>query len=225
MSLEIIGAGFLRTGTTSLHSALESLGFEKCYHMIELFAHPEHITHWENARKGQEVDWDRLFDGYKASVDFPGSMHFAKLLEKYPDARVILTIRDPEEWYQSVYSTAFSFDPGVALKFRLLTSMPFSKKSRDLFRVTKLINSIWSWFFEGRFGDKVFAIEKYKAHIDMVKKITPPEKLLIFDVRSGWGPLCEFLEVAQPEIPFPHANKRENFMQFVRDKFWTTLRS
>jgi len=225
MALEIVGAGFLRTGTASLHTALEMLGYAKCYHMIELFAHPEHIRHWENARLDKDVDWGALFEGYKSSVDFPGSMHFDKLLKQYPDAKVILTVRDPEEWYQSVSSTAYSFDPGPALKFRLLATLPFSQKSRNLFRVTKLIKSFWTWFFEGQFEDKQYAIKKFNEHIEHVKKITTSDNLMIFDVRSGWEPLCQFLGVEEPKTPFPHANKRENFMSFVRGKFWATLKA
>ena len=96
MPLEVIGAGLGRTGTLSLKVALEELGFGPCYHMIELFGHPEHVELWEAASEGKPVDWEGLFGGYRATTDWPACSFYRELMQRYPDARVILTVRDPD---------------------------------------------------------------------------------------------------------------------------------
>jgi hypothetical protein len=101
MALAVIGAGFGRTGTLSLREALDRLGFGPCYHMIELIEHPEHVDFWERAAAGGEVDWDEVLRGYRAAVDWPACNFYAPLAARYADAKVILTVRDPERWHES----------------------------------------------------------------------------------------------------------------------------
>ena len=108
MTLDVIGAGFGRTGTMSLKVALEELGFGPCYHMSEVFAHPEHVELWRAAAQGKEVDWEQIFGGYRATVDWPACSFYGELMEKYPDAKVILTVRDPQRWYESAYNTIYT---------------------------------------------------------------------------------------------------------------------
>lgn len=226
MSVKIIGAGYGRTGTKSLQVALEQLGFDKCYHMEELILHPEDVRHWENADRGIAVDWDELFKGYQSIVDFPGTMHYQKLADYYPDAKVILTVRDPEKWYASALSTIYAFDPGLRLKLRLLFSLPFSPRARHLLRVIKLIRrSLWGCFFEGRFADKDHTIRRFNRHLDEVKSTIAAERLLVFEVRNGWEPLCAFLGKEVPTTPFPATNKQEDFRQMARDRVRTSLGS
>jgi hypothetical protein len=107
MPLEVIGAGFGRTGTLSLKFALERLGFVKCYHMMEVFQHPEHLPWWADAHRGKRVDWERLYQGYRASVDWPSCNLWEEHAALYPNAKVILSTRDPESWYQSVMATIY----------------------------------------------------------------------------------------------------------------------
>src|SRR4051794_10397381 len=106
--MKVIGAGFGRTGTLSLKVALEVLGYGPCYHMIELLEHPEHVERWEAAVRGEPVDWEELFHGYQATVDWPGAAFYKELSERYPETRVILTVRDPEGWYESARNTIFA---------------------------------------------------------------------------------------------------------------------
>ena len=103
--LQVIGAGHGRTGTLSLNAALEQLGFGSCYHMVELLACPEQVTYWEAAALGEAVDWDTLFKGCEAGVDFPVFRHYRALAEHYLDAKVVLSVRDPERWYESALNT------------------------------------------------------------------------------------------------------------------------
>ena len=105
MGLEVIGAGFGRTGTLSLKLALEQLGFAQCYHMFEVMNHPEHVPLWRAAHRGEPTDWEALFAGYRAAVDWPSCNFWREQLDTWPDAKVILTQRDPERWYTSVMNT------------------------------------------------------------------------------------------------------------------------
>lgn len=218
MSLQIIGAGFGRTGTKSLQLALEALGYGKCYHMEELFRNPEGVKHWTNAYNETKVDWDDLFKNYNSIVDFPGSIYYKELFKHYPDAKVILSIRDPEKWYQSALTTIFAFDPGPAVKIKLLLKMPFSTTARNFFKVIKLNDkSIWNKFFEGKFKDKDYAINKFNSHIEEVKAIVPENQLLIFEAKNGWEPLCDFLGKPIPDGDYPRTNKGADFKTFVSD--------
>jgi hypothetical protein len=95
MTLKVIGAGFGRTGTSSLKQALEDLGFGPCHHMTEVIAHPQQVPVWEAAMNGEPVEWEDVFHAYQSAVDWPSAAFYEPLMERYPDARVILTVRDP----------------------------------------------------------------------------------------------------------------------------------
>jgi hypothetical protein len=109
MALDIIGPGFGRTGTNSLKVALEHLGFGPCHHMFEVRDNPEQLPGWEAAARGEQVDWDQLFAGYRAQVDWPGARYWRELARHYPNAKVILTVRDPDDWFDSVQATIAPF--------------------------------------------------------------------------------------------------------------------
>jgi hypothetical protein len=217
MKLKIIGAGYGRTGTKSLQLALERLGYNQCYHMESLLRNPAGVKYWKAAHERKAVDWDALFEGYQAIVDFPGSMYYKELAAYYPDAKIILTVRDPESWHKSAMSTIYSVEPSFFFKLRLAFSALFSSKVRNFLRVA-LHNkkSLWNGYFEGRFADKAYAIQRFKNHIEAVKRAIPAERLLIFDVREGWEPLCQFLGKEVPAGPFPRSNKKENFRDWAQ---------
>jgi len=217
MALKVIGAGYGRTGTKSLQLALEILGFGKCYHMEALFRNPSDVKHWQNAYEEKETDWNTLFKNYNSAVDFPSSMYYKLLADFYPESKVILTTRDPEKWYNSAYSTIFSFDPGPKLKLRMLFAMPFSSKARNFFKVILLYDkSLWKKYFEGKFKDKKYTIQKFERHAEEVKKSIPKDRLLIFHPKDGWNPLCEFLNVEVPSEPFPNTNTKQDFNSWAR---------
>lgn len=108
MTVRIIGAGFGRTGTMSAKEALEQLGFGPCYHATELFKHPEHAPVWEAAVRGEPVDWQRVFACYQSTVDWPGTACYEQLMAAYPQAKILLTIRDPQGWYESARATIYA---------------------------------------------------------------------------------------------------------------------
>src|SRR5215204_624669 len=161
MTLEVIGAGFGRTGTMSMKVALEELGFGPCYHMSEVFTHPEHIELWRAAAQGKPVDWEQIFGVYLATLVMPGA-------KRMKHAR------------------------------RMIDEL------------------IWERDFEGKFEDQEHAIETFERHNEEVKQRVPVEKLLVYEVKEGWGPLCEFLGVEVPDKPFPHLNDTEVFRGRIR---------
>ena len=199
--LKIIGAGYGRTGTLSLKNALEELGFRPCYHMTELFGKPGADEQWEAIARGGAVDWNTVFEGYQATVDWPACAVYKELMQAYPEAKVLLSVRDPEKWYESVSNTIY----------RVSHRDPLSSHAR-------MINAlIWEGTFDGKFEDKDYAIAVFLRHIEEVKRQVPAEKLLVYDVKEGWGPLCAFLGVEVPAgTPFPHLNDRVEFMGRVR---------
>ena len=215
--MKVIGAGFGRTGTKSLQLALERIGYGPCYHMEELFRNPEGVIHWKNAYEEKETDWGTLFTGYESAVDFPVSMYYKELHKYFPDAKIILTLRDSEKWYNSAFNTIFSFDPGIGFKLKLLLKTITSSKARNLLKVLQLNDkSIWGKFFNGKFKDKEATIAKYNNHIEEVKQNIPSDQLLLFSVKDGWEPLCSFLGVQVPEEDFPNTNKGQDFAEWAK---------
>jgi hypothetical protein len=222
--IKIIGAGFGRTGTLSMKTALEELGFGPCYHMMEVFSHPKHAPVWEAAAKGETVNWKELFNGYQATVDWPGCTFYKEFMQIYPDAKVLLTVRDPEKWYESTQSTIYHRT--------VRTNAPFSRRllrllRPDILKTVRMINTlIWEGTFNDNFTDKPYAIEIFNQHIEEVKKVVPPERLLVYNVKEGWEPLCAFLGVEVPRNkPFPHLNDRVSFIARGRRRLITTIGS
>lgn len=218
--LKIIGAGFGRTGTLSLKAALEELGFGPCYHMVEVLSHPSRLPQWIAAVQGEPVNWYEIFEGYQATVDWPGCSFYKELMVAYPDAKVLLSVRDPEKWYDSVANTIYLMSregPNMAAREALAKIVPqvgatLPAEGVDLQQMSHLTSFIWGGTFHGKFEDHSHAIEVFLQHIEQVKRDVPPEKLLVYNVQEGWEPLCSFLGVAEPEgKPFPSLNSRENF--------------
>jgi hypothetical protein len=202
MALKVIGAGFGRTGTHSLKIALETLGFAPCYHMVEVFSHPGHSEEWEAAAEGKAIDWNALLGPYGAAVDWPASYFWRELMVLYPDAKIILTERDPQAWYKSISQTIFDFMMREVDDSKL---EPIVRAQRQMGRFI-----VGEKTFGGRF-DKAHVIDVYRRNGEAVRREVPPDRLLEFDAPQGWKPLCEFLGVAVPEAPFPLTNTTEEF--------------
>lgn len=193
MSLSVVGAGLGRTGTASLKVALEMLGLGRCHHMSEVFGSPEQIGLWTRAAAGKP-DWPAIFNGYGAAVDFPTSAFWRELAAFYPDAKVILSLRDPEKWYESTQETILS-----PLAAKSMPQMPFAP-------VVK--NVVWR-FFDDRIHDHDHMIGAFNRHNEAVKREIPKDRLLVFDAKDGWAPLCAFLGKKVPAEPFPRVNSKE----------------
>jgi Sulfotransferase domain len=208
--VKVIGAGFGRTGTASLKDALEELGFGPCYHMLEVFANPGHADFWRAAWRGGPADWDGVLGGYEAAVDWPACTFYEELMERNPDAKVLLSVRDPERWYESTRQTIYKIgkistgSPFSRLGFALLSRLVFGSFKTGQGPMAEEI--IWQGTFGGRFEDKDHAIEVFNRHNEEVQRCVPKERLLVYEVKEGWGPLCEFLGVEEPNKPFAHLN-------------------
>lgn len=206
MTIKVIGAGFGRNGTLSLKHALERLGFVKCYHMMELDLDKNEDLAWLALARGEPVDFDALFDGYQASVDWPSCNFWREQMAWYPDAKVILSERDPERWYESIMNTIYASSKA----FRESEDPLMQRRSRMVFEV------VWDGLFDGRLDDKAHVIDVYLRHNQQVKDEVPPEKLLVFESSQGWAPLCEFLGVPVPDEPYPRVNTTEDFRAMVK---------
>lgn len=202
--LEVIGAGYGRTGTLSLKRALEILGFRRCYHFTELLKR-RHTRRWLAILDGGPADWNELFAGFAATVDWPGVAYYRQLADYYPDAKVILTIRDPDEWHASLRAAL------LPLRRSLTPWIPWASR---LGRLTDRV--IWDGTFEGRAAERDFAIARFHRHTREVCAAIEAERLLVFDVKEGWEPLCRFLDRPVPSVPFPRANSRSS----IRAALW-----
>ncbi len=210
MTLKVIGAGFGRTGTRSLKTALEELGYVRCYHMVEIVKNPSHLKRWADIMQGGNADWDSLFQGYQAAMDWPVAAYYKDLMNVYPEAKVILTVRDPDSWYRSIMTTLYQAGRGF-----------FGRVTRIIPSVhqflTAMEKAIWQGVFHNRLEDKAHAVEVFKNHIEEVKRVVPRERLLIFEARHGWEPLCAFLNEPVPvDKPYPHKNKGALVRQLLK---------
>jgi Sulfotransferase domain len=180
----VIGAGFGRTGTMSLKVALEELGFGPCYHVSEVFDNPEHVDRWEAAREGR-ADWEELFRGYRASVDWPGAAFYEELMERYPNAKVILTVRDPEMWCESVRGTIYNIQYVASSPIFSLPAV-FVPGMRHTRRIARMASGLaWRDMFDGRFEDRGYTIEVFERWNEEVKRRVPAERLLVYEVKEG----------------------------------------
>ena len=216
MTLQVIGAGFGRTGTESMKMALETIGFDPCHHMTEVLGNPAQVKIWRAAARGDLPDWDVAFAGYRATVDWPGCAFYKELMEIYPDAKVLLSVRDPEKWYASASATIFK---GTPLTIRLLAPVMrlFSPRMAHVSRVMTMAKKlILEDTFHNRLRDKDFMIECFNRHNQEVEAHVPADRLLVYQVTEGWEPLCAFLDVPVPDKPFPRTNKREDFAAMLQ---------
>lgn len=194
MTLRVVGAGLGRTGTSSLKVALEQLLGGRCHHMSEVHADAEwHLPLWEPVLRGEEVDWEKVFAGYVASVDFPAAAFWSELSWAYPDALVILSTRPARAWYRSAASTIF----------RLGEDPVFSDVWRERFGFDR---------YDNRFDDPEAMIAAYERHNAAVRSSIPPDRLLEWKLGDGWAPLCDRLGLPQRDQPFPWTNTTEEFL-------------
>jgi hypothetical protein len=202
MSLKVIGAGLGRTGTMSLKFALEHIGFGPCYHMIEFMAHvPEHLPKWLDVIDGRP-DWDAVFAGYASTVDYPGCTYWRELVAKWPEAKVILTTRDPDAWFESANETVLS--P------RMRTMLGQSP-------IRRFMEATVNADFGDRIDDRAFMTDYFRRWNEDVIASVLAGKLLVFQAKDGWGPLCDFLGAPVPPDPYPRVNSRQDMHRRVAE--------
>jgi hypothetical protein len=201
--MKVIGLGVGRTGTYSLKKALERLGYGPCHHMEEVLQHKtEQVPLWAEAADGRP-DWDAIYSGYESAVDWPTAGFARELAAAYPAAKFIVTVRSPESWAESYSATI-----GKVILMR-----------------TQLPPEMLDWL---SMGDRVITrtgfpdglsmpelAEAFKAHTEAVKASVPADQLLVYEVKDGWEPLCEFLGQPVPGDPFPRTNSRIEFWDLL----------
>ncbi len=203
MPLKVIGAGYPRTGTASLKVALEQLGLGRCYHMIDLVARASDWPRWTEALDGCQVDFEDILRDYAAITDTPGCLLVRALMSAYPNAKVVLTVRDGERWFRSTQQTILSADAtalfgGALPDFNtLMRRMGFHPEDPAT-------------------HDRETMIARLNAHNEDVQASVDPRRLLVYDVSQGWAPLCEFIGVPIPEAPFPRINTTDDFQKNLR---------
>lgn len=203
MALGVIGAGFGRTGTMSLKMALEQLGFGPCHHMEEVFQNSGQLPHWQAAAAGGGVDWDEVFDGYLSAVDWPSAHYWRQLAGHFPAAKVVLSLRPAEKWWNSYSRTIRKI-----LADRAAIEDPYV---RDIAEMGNTI--ITEQTFGGAPAEKDACLAAYRRRRDDVVSAIPADRLLEFDVAEGWAPLCAFLDCPLPAGAFPRSNSVEEFWQ------------
>jgi Sulfotransferase domain len=204
MSLKVIGAGVGRTGTYSLKRAINRLGFGPCHHMEEVILNmPAQLPAWTAAGNGQP-DWLAIYKGYESAVDWPTAGFFRELNAAYPEAKFILTHRSPESWVASFSATIYKLlDTPVPPEMQEWLKMGIGVIRKTGFPV----------------GLDAAALERaFNAHNEAVKRTIPADRLLVYDVKEGWGPLCAFLGAPVPDEPFPRTNDRGEFWDRISGK-------
>ena len=207
MPLQVIGAGFGRTGTLSMKAALEQLGYGKCHHMLEVFASDDQIDIWHRISQGETPNWDQVFEGFGASVDFPSASYWRELAAQYPDVKIILTSRSFESWYESATETIYAVSKEMPAWTRMI---PKPRKINEM-----IYGAIWERVFGGQFEDKDAAQRVFEQHEADVKAAFPPDRLLVFHPKEGWEPLCTFLGKPVPDTAFPNVNDRSDFQNRI----------
>lgn len=197
--MNLIGVGLGRTGTNSLKLALNRLGLGPCHHMDEVIRKmPEQVPLWFAAVDGRP-DWSAIYSDYRSAVDWPTAGFFRELADAFPSARFVLTHRNPERWADSFRNTIYR---------RLAERHERPPEVRDCLEMANAVIEKTGIPVE---LDRRRLIEAFVAHSEAVRAVIPADQLLEFEVREGWEPLCDFLELPVPDDAFPHTNSREEF--------------
>ncbi len=208
MQLKVVGAGLGRTGTASLKKALEQLTDGPCYHMFEVFEHPESVAMWHSVVLGESGDWDALVGGYTSSVDWPAAAYWPELSAANPDAIVLLSSRaTPEEWWGSMEKTIISV---------LTVELPPGDQGMAAHRA--MVLDLFARRFTPDWRDPQAAMAAYTRHNERVRSEVPAERLVDWQPGDGWEPICAALGVAVPADPFPHENSSAEFQTTMDDR-------
>ena len=206
MALRVIGVGVGRTGTYSLKLAINQIGMGLCHHMEEvLHDMPRQVPLWVAAAAGKP-DWRQIYDGYESAVDWPTACFFRELIREFPTAKFVLTQGNPAKWADSFGATIY----------KLLADKDQAPKEMHAW-LEMVSNVIAKTGFPPGLDRDALA-RAFIAHNDAVKEAIPPSQLLVFEVKQGWGPLCQFLDMPVPSGEFPRTNHREEFWDRVNGK-------
>ena len=212
--MKVICAGWGRTGTRSLKFALERLLGQPSYHMQNILLNKKDAKLWHNSifKHNEQFDWEKIYEGYGACLDFPSCNYYKELMDAYPESKVILTVRDDESWIKSW--NVLNNQILKSFTFRILAKIPGTsfKLQKDIHN--KMILGEHG-AFQGAKTDKE-KMKKFNEWNESVINFVPKDRLLVYEVKQGWAPLCKFLNVDVPDIPFPYKNKTKNMGHMSR---------
>ena len=206
-TMRVICAGFLKTGTKSIAKALRHLGFTVFDWEEQTF---DFLDHWVDVfQNGAKPDVKLVYQNADACVDTPGYFFFEEILEAFPDCKVILSVREEDSWIES---TVCQLNSLYALRSKVVSMLsPTARKMRDV---------VADSFHNAAIGTcntkSTYVMRKrYRIHNHRVKSIVPADKLLVYNVKQGWKPLCDFLECEVPTMAFPHENIKSEITNMV----------
>ncbi|KAI8887638.1 hypothetical protein K501DRAFT_174993 [Backusella circina FSU 941] len=203
--LQIIGAGFGRTATDSLHEALNILGYNT-HHMKCLFTDPEQNPDdfYNAVQHNSQTDWDRIYAKYDAAVDWPTCTFYKELMLKYPNAKVILTVRSANSWYESVKNTIHARHINPTYK---------GEKVQPYRRMMKAVLLDGVICDAEKFNKEEDVKQMFLDHIEEVKQHVPADKLYVMEIGEGWEGICKFLGKDTPDVPYPRVNSTVDFQK------------
>jgi len=197
VTLKVIGTGFGRTGTDSMRNALNILGVGPTHHMFELDEGAPLRAPWLDLVNGAQPDWEMLFAGYYACIDWPSAYYWRPLIAAYPEAKVLLTMRSAESWWNSFEATI----------------LKYIQSGDDPNGFAHLL--VAEQVFHGRPDDREHAIAIYNQNVEEVMATVDPERLLIHNLGDGWKPLCRWLDLPVPEVSYPSGNTSQDFVKHI----------
>ena len=200
MEIAVVGAGVGRTGTHSLKIALEQLVGGRCHHMVEILGDPSQIPAWMDAIDGKPVDWPAMLSNYRTIVDWPGASFWPELSKAFPDALVLLSVRDPESWYRSASNTIF---------------LAFDHMPPELVPWMDAVRRLMGERFSDRLDDPTAMMDAFVRHNDAVRAAVPASRLLEWSAGDGWEPICDRLGLPVPAEPFPVTNTTGEFREMI----------
>ena len=209
--MKVLGVGFGRTGTLSLKAALEQLGAGPCFHMLDLIQgenKERDLPYWVKIADGEPVDWDEVFEPWESTVDWPAASKWRELIDAFPEAPVLLNVREFDGFYESCKNTILAVKQ-AAQRGEIKQDTNREMPAPELWGVIEKL--IWQGDFQGRFEDKEWVREMYYERIEEIKDYVPPERLTVWELGDGWGPICEMLGVDEPDEPFPHLHDTNEY--------------
>jgi hypothetical protein len=227
--MKVISAGLPRTATTTQMISLERLGFAPCYHMRNVLGDLEHeLPRWEAAADtiwsgdpsvAGQVDWEGIFGDAKSTCDWPSARFYKELADAYPEAKVILTVRDAQGWVRSMRETVWAINAPGKIMHHLCEAQalldPLWRRYLDLMRRFNWDAGTGAFApFDETFTDEGLAAAMERWN-EQVKRTIPAERLLVWDPAEGWEPLCRFLDVDVPDEPLPRTNDTSSFKEGI----------
>jgi Sulfotransferase domain len=215
--MQVIGAGLMRTATTTQTVALEQLGFGPCYHMRDLLGDLDKgLPLWEGVAEGSP-DWERIFGDAQSTVDWPSARYYRALMDYYPDAKVLLSVRDSQAWVRSMRATVWGMFHGDSVIHHVSDTRAVLDPLWQ--RYTALMHRItWeerSGVLAGDTSTDAGLAAVMNRWNDEVVNTVPAERLLVWDPAEGWEPLCGFLEVDVPAEELPRLNDTTSFREGI----------